>query len=132
MSKIKLNQVTIYIKSGFMGNVLRYTGTLLEHGRRDYAQYKDAPFVKFIPARKRNSCIIQEDYKPYLLIIEGTDTPEPEDICPPGGGMSKYASFDERWLLDFDNLINPLITSRKLEIVADYREQEHAPQAAAT
>lgn len=113
-----MSKVTIYTTSEFMGNVCKYEGTLIEHGTRKYAQYDNAPYVDFVPRGKRKPLRIQKAYKPYLLIVEGWGAPEPEPMCTPQGGMSKYSSFDDGWRRDF----NALIEASGCVIIADYRK----------
>lgn len=117
----KGKKVTIYTTSEFMGNVVKYEGKLVDYGTRKYAQYNTAPFVDFIPDGKRKTIRIQKTYKPYLLILLGSGYPEPETMCPPEGGMSKYSSHDDRWRNDFDETLSKLGSVKSLEIVADYR-----------
>jgi hypothetical protein len=110
-------KVTVYWTSEFMGNVVKAEGTLIGYGRMKYAQYDDAPFVDFIPRGKRKAIRVLKTYKPYLLVIEGWCGPDPDPMCPPEGGMSKYSSFNPRWKSDFDREVN-----ERLNVVADFRE----------
>lgn len=128
--RVKPNQVTIYSASEFMGNINRYEGTLIEHGAGPYAQYKNAPFVTFVPKKKRNAVKIRKGYKPFLLILEGTGHPEPPSMfgeaivtLPVAGEMkeSKYSSFDDRWETDFDAMIDKYIAESGTKVIADYR-----------
>jgi hypothetical protein len=123
---MKGEKVTIYTTSEFMGNVVKYEGFLVGHGRRRYAQYPDAPFVEFIPKGKRKPVRIQKAYNPYLIILAGWggDNPEPEPMCPPEGGMSKYASFDIGWRNDFDVRLAWALEHRTIAILADYRHNQ--------
>lgn len=117
----KGKKVTIYTTSEFMGNVVKYEGTLVDYGVRKYAQYDAAPFVDFIPKGKRKTVRIQKSYKSYLLILLGTGYPEPQPLCPPEGGMSKYASHDEGWKRDFNTVLSKWESIKPLAILADYR-----------
>ena len=113
-----MKEITIYYSSSFMGNIVKQEAKLLDHGRRQYAQYPAAPFVDFIPRGKRKAVRLQKSYKPYLIIIEGWNGPDPDPMCPPEGGRSKYSSFDERWKSDF----NEVLKNSNVKIVADYRD----------
>jgi len=119
--------VTIYYSSDFVGGVNRIEAKLIDHGTTKYAQYNDAPFVKFIPKGKRKQIQILKGYKPFILIVSGTNTPEPPSFFSDSvsgndvtSRTSKYLSHDERYLTDFNKLINPLLNT-KLKIVGDYR-----------
>ena len=120
-----MTKVTIYTTSEFFGSVVKYEGTLIEHGTKKYAQYEQAPFVTFIPKGKRKALSFVKAYNPYLIICQGWDCPEP-------GGMfgeshvkgdviikaSKYASFDDQYKTDF----NELLSRSNVDIIADYRK----------
>ena len=122
-------KVTIYTTSKFFGSVVKHKGTLISHGRAKYAQYDAAPFVRYVPMGKRKPVGFVKGYKPYLLIVEGWNAPEP-------GGMfaepehkdgvtvkqSRYACFDDQYKQDFDALID----ASNVKIVADYREKVSA------
>lgn len=117
-------KITVYITSEMFGSVVKYEGYLIEHGKRKYAQYDDAPYVKFIPKGKRKVCTIQKSYKPYLLILEGWENPEPEGMYGKREikdnviiRESVYSSFDDRYKEDFNNIIN----AHKSKFIADYR-----------
>ena len=120
-----MTKVTIYTTSEFFGSVVKYEGTLIEHGTQKYAQYENAPFVTFIPKGKRKAIKFIKGYNPYLIIYRDWECPEP-------GGMfgesyvkgdviisrSKYASFDDQYKTDF----NELLSRSNVDIIADYRK----------
>ncbi len=117
-------EVTIYTTSEFFGSVVKYQGKLISHGTRQYAQYKDAPFVEYIPKGKRNIARIQKSYKPYLLIVKGYNTPDPQGMfaeAKANNGViikeSLYSSFDDRYKTDFDKILE----NSDIETIADYR-----------
>ncbi|MHA2012806.1 MAG: hypothetical protein ACTSWG_10605, partial [Candidatus Helarchaeota archaeon] len=102
-------KITVYTTSEFFGSVVKYEGYLVEHGRREYAQYKNAPYVVFVPRRKRKAVRIQKGYKPYLLILKGWENIEPDGMygkTETKNGVtiktSKYNCFDESFKVDFD------------------------------
>ena len=70
----KDNLVTIYA-SGYLG-VRKHEGRLIEHGTRKYAQYNNAPYVHFIPKRKRRARAITGDYRPYIVVLKGHGHPD--------------------------------------------------------
>ena len=125
-------RVTIYTTSGFMGNVVAIRARLVEHGRRRYAQYSAAPFVTFIPKGKRRPRTLQTGYRPYIVVVDGWNAPEPASMCGPERlsstgclvSKSRYLSHDDRWKSDFDAVLE----NSKVDIVADYRDQMPPPK----
>jgi len=117
-------KATIYTKSELFGNILKKEVTLLKHGRKQYAQYRDAPFVEFVPKRARIARRITETYKPFLLIVEGWKQPDPDsaygsstDHGAYSVSQGRYSSFDDRWVDDF----NAKVKTWNLKVIADYR-----------
>lgn len=132
----KGQKVTIYTTSEFFGSIQKYEGTLIEHGRRKYAQYDDAPFVDFIPKGKRKGVRLLKAYKPYLLICLGWKCPNAQEMFGlekvseyPEGKVfireSRYQSFDSGYKKDFDLVIDNMITRGDVVILADYRDRSY-------
>ncbi len=122
-------KVTIYLTSSWVGmGVRKCEARLVDHGRRKYAQYSSAPFVHFIPKRKRKVRQYVEGYKPYALILAGWGHPDPASAFVPVSNdgkvevsQSRYTLFDDRWDTDFDAKIDAYVAERSVEVVADYR-----------
>lgn len=121
-------KITVYTTSEFFGSVIKREGYLIEHGRRQYAQYKNAPYVIFTPKRKRSSVQIVKGYKPYILILKGWNNPEPDGMFKEGktkNGVtikeSRYSCFDDKFKSDFDNMIDNF----KDKFLADYRDKNY-------
>jgi hypothetical protein len=113
---------TLYTKGIFGVHAIRIN--LLDHGTMSYAQYEAAPFVTFIEKGKRTQRRLCDGFRPFFLIVEGHDAPTPEDWLVKKDEMSsvsKYGSYDERYITDFNVQINPLIASGKVKVIADYR-----------
>jgi len=118
-------KATIYYSTEFFGSIQSIECYLVEHGTREYAQYKNAPYVKFIPKGKRKICQIIKGYQPYILIVENWNQPKPDGLYSEDTKTnnnvviceSKYQSFDDRYKSDFDNIIE----NSNVEIIADYR-----------
>jgi len=126
MEKVIREKITVYYSTEFMGSIAKVEGYLIEHGRRKYAQYDDAPFVKFTPRKKRKPICILKGYKPYLLILKGWDNVDTQGLYSEGrteGNVTiregRYASFDDRFKTDFDAKIN----NYKHLFLADYRAE---------
>ena len=127
MSNTENTKVTIYFQSEFGMGINAIEAKLVEHGTRKYAQYASAPFVKYIPKRARRVRMLQQSYKPSLLIVKGWNQPKPdsmfgEAVVRNGVTVSRgrYSGFDPRWRQDFD----AMMTEQNVEIVADYRDHD--------
>jgi len=123
---MKKQKITIYYTSEFFGSVQSIEAHLIEHGKRKYAQYDNAPFVKFIPKGKRKIRMIQKSFKPYLLIVKNWNMPKPDDMYGKTEvkdnviiRQSKYSCFDDKYKSDFDIIIDKY----KNDFIADYREK---------
>ena len=122
-------KATLYTTTESFGNVVKREITLLTHGFQKYAQYDKAPFVEYIPKGKRKPVKITKGYKPTILILSGHGHPEPEDLYVVVDNSeghvtvskTKYFSFDERLVTDFDATIDVYIESGKGTVLADYR-----------
>ena len=121
--------VTIYRQSESFGNFVKDEGKLIAHGTRPYAQYKNAPFVNFIPKGKRKEIKLSKTYNPMMLVLEGHGHPTPEDLFSVNFSKTAeaevkkaaYVSFDDRYNTDFDSFIDSYIEKSNAKIVADYR-----------
>lgn len=120
--------VTIYTVNGF-GSISMYIGTLLELGRKVYAQYNNAPYIKYIPKGKRKAVGYIKGYKPFLVVLKGINHPEPncmfdKPIEQPNGlitSKSTYSSFDDRYISDFNEGFNSYLEANKDLILMDVR-----------
>ena len=122
----KNEKITVYTKSSLMGNIVKYEGKLIDCGTMKYAQYNNAPFVSFIPKRKRKGVRLVEGYNPYMLVLKGWGHPEPNDIMVPVSETetvtvttTKYRSFDKQYGIDFNLQINEYLT--KQDVLLDVR-----------
>lgn len=123
-------KITIYSTSDFLGSVIKSEATLIETGRKDYAQYTAAPFIVYRPNRKRTNYIKRATSYPYILVIEGHGHPEPagmfgEAKTDENGTtirQSLYRSFDDRYKTDFDAVINAYMNAKNIVPVVDIRE----------
>lgn len=119
-------KITIYF-DGLLG-ISKVKATLVDHGTLpQWAQYRNVPWVSYKPFRSRTTKrILASGYRPYLLVVEGWDTPEPDSGLVPfpetSGAQfeitkSRYASCDPRWQIDFDKLIS----KSSVKILFDFR-----------
>lgn len=121
--------VTIFSKSEFGMGINKYEGKLLNTGVKPYAQYNKAPFVEFIPKRKRKGVKIIKGYSPYLVVLEGKhpdlDPENPMQIISQTEDIvvrqSKYSSFDSRYESDFDKVLDAYIAVEQPKILLDAR-----------
>lgn len=129
MKIMEAQKVTIYSSSEFFGSFNKYEGKLIDHGTEKYAQYNNAPFVKWIPSRKRNPVQLLKANKPMILVLEGIGHPAPDSLYNEPHysnetvqvSKSRYSAFDEGWSNDFDLMIDKYIAENNVKIIADYR-----------
>lgn len=107
-------KATMYLKSEFMGNIIKHEITLVEFKEHQkYAQYNNAVKVVCRHKRKRGDTEHTFTYQPFVVIVEGWDRPNPADMFDVVEKTdtltikkSSYASFDERFCTDFDQLVD--------------------------
>lgn len=71
-----------------------------------YAQYDNAIRLTYLAKGKRKPQSRILTYKPYLLVVHTKDAiPVPNCMDDKGGGCSqtRYATFDDRWLSDWES-----------------------------
>jgi hypothetical protein len=116
-------KVTIVI-IGMLGyNVIE--ATLLEHGRREYAQHRDAAFMRWIPKGSRSrTCSVIEGSAPFFVALQGWGLSVP--ACEqwvstgPNTRQGKYPGVDERWRLEMNHAVATAIAGGAV-VVCDYR-----------
>jgi len=125
ITKMDKEKATMYVTSEFFGSVVKMEIYLLEHGKQEYAQYKDATFVKYIIKGKRIKRKYIKGYNPFILLVKGWDTPEPPEWHKEptySNEMvikeSKYLCHDELFVKDFNTWF---MDFKNLSIIADYR-----------
>ena len=123
---------TMYLMGELGFGVRKYEGWLVEHGRKPYAQYPDAPFVKFVPKGKRKPRGWQGSYRPYCVLLRGHGhelEPDsallPAESTTPGVTVqkSRYSLFDDRWGTDFDAKLGQYLAEKPEALLADYRHK---------
>jgi len=121
-------KVTIYSRSEMMGNIIKIEAHLVAHGRKRYAQHHNAPFMTFIPKRKRIGRTLHKGYDPYFIIIEGWGHPEPGSMWLPtdhSGSLpvkrGKHSGCSPNWVKDFEADLGAYLASDKVTVIADYR-----------
>ncbi len=124
-------KITLYVMGEMMGSINRHEGTYIKHGLEDYAQYKQARFLHIKPKGKQNGLCFRATFQPTILVLTGWGHPMPASFLgdPVPGNTpgitvraSRYASFDPRWVLDFNDLINPYIAKSPELVFLDWRE----------
>lgn len=115
-------KVTILTRGG-LGNIVVTHAKLVEHGRKPYAQYKSAPFVKYVKkgCSKPSGAVFA--YDPYLVILAGWQDIQSQEIFGAAklsstGAMvskGKFASCDEGWQKEFET------ENEFRDVIADYR-----------
>lgn len=115
-------KITILTRGG-LGNIVVTHAKLVEHGRKPYAQYKSAPFVKYIKKGGRTVVGSVFAYDPYLVILAGWQDIKTQDIFRPAtlsssGAMvsvGKFSSCDDGWKKEFE------AENEFRDVIADYR-----------
>ncbi|AGR47718.1 hypothetical protein PHIM7_65 [Sinorhizobium phage phiM7] len=121
MTKTK---ATLIFKGG-MGNIVVKHVWLVEHGRRKYAQYNSAPFVRFIEKGKRTIRGVIDGYRPYYVILAGWQDIQTQSLYgapvrQANGTLvseGRYAAFDSGWQRDFEAGVGEF-----KDVIADYRD----------
>lgn len=117
-----MNKVTIITRGG-LGNLVVTHAKLVEHGRKPYAQYKSAPFVKYIKKGARTIVGNVFAYDPYLVILEGWQDIKSQEIfgeaklSSTGALVSqgKFSSCSDGWQKEFE------AANEFKGVIADYR-----------
>lgn len=115
-------KATLVYKGG-MGNVCVMHVYLIAHGRKKYAQYQSAVFCHYIEKGKRKAKGFIQDYSPYLVILEGWQDIQSQDMFRPAEirangtmvSVGKFASCDDGWQKEFE------AETELKNIIADYR-----------
>lgn len=101
----------------------------IEHGRKQWAQYPNAPWMKWIPKGARKLRGVIEGNAPFFVILKGWGLKVPECqqwIEQPQTNPAfsvregKYSMFDERWRVEMNAAVDQAIAAGA-EILADYR-----------
>lgn len=114
-----------FIFKGGLGNIVVKHVWLVEHGRRKFAQYNSAPFVRFIEKGKRTIRGVIDGYRPYYVLLAGWQDIETQSMwgkkTTSANGTTiqegRYSSFDPRWQEDFEASVGGF-----KDVIADYRD----------
>lgn len=117
-----MQKVTILTRGG-LGNIVAIHAKLIDHGRKPYAQYKSAPFVKYVKKNARKPVGFVQGYDPYLVILDGWQDIESQSLWGKtetrDNGVTissaKFASCDSGWQKEFE------AENTFTGIIADYR-----------
>ena len=112
--------ITVYYSGAF--GIQKCEGKLQNHGRRDYAQYTNRPFVSWIPKGKRKAIGHMATYDPWLVVIEGHGHIPPPDAFTPKTlsstglvcSQTRFGSFDPRYKTEFDTDLNVYIADKNV------------------
>ena len=115
-------KVTILTRGG-LGNIVVTHAKLVEHGRKPYAQYKSAPFVKYVKKGCSKPTGAVFAYDPYLVILAGWQDIASQEIfraptlSSTGALVSqgKFSSCDSGWQKEFES------ENEFQNVIADYR-----------
>lgn len=115
-------KVTILTRGG-MGNIVVTHAKLIEHGRKPYAQYADAPYVNYVKKGCSKPSGAVFSYDPYLVILAGWQDIKSQELFGAAklsstGAMvsvGKFSSCDDGWQKEFE------AENEFIDIIADYR-----------
>lgn len=128
--ELSAGRATMYLRSEFLGNIVRVEVSSLEVTRGAYAQYDNAIKATFVKKGCRNRSGLTQTSFPSLVILEGWNHPEPPKAFgaarDAGNGTqvsrSTYSSCDPRWQSDFDALLADHVAKTGAKILGDYRK----------
>lgn len=117
-----MQKVTILTRGG-LGNIVAIHAKLIDHGRKPYAQYASAPFVKYVKKNARKPVGFVQTYDPYLVILDGWQDIESQSLWGKSEtrangvtvSSAKFSSFDSGWQKEFE------AENTFTGIIADYR-----------
>jgi hypothetical protein len=123
-------KVTIYSQKGG-GPYHAWEASSYSFRRREWAQYRKAVEVHFVPRGARKDRQFVDTHSPLtFLILKGWGHPSgpPTSINIPGSpGIQvsrwKYLNTDPRWSKDFDQFIEQYIKASGAKVIVDYRGQ---------
>lgn len=123
-AKNEAKQKATLVYKGGMGNVCVMHVYLIVHGRKKFAQYNSAVFCHYIEKGKRTPKGFIQDYSPYLVILEGWQDIQSQDMFRPAvqsaNGVSvsvgKFSSCDDGWQKEFE-----AENGEFQNVIADYR-----------
>lgn len=108
-TELTFGKCTLYLQGEFFGNFTRIACKSLKVTRIKYAQYDNALRLEWMEPRKRSPRGTVLTYRPRSLVLDGWDTPEPDDMMGPkdadGASRSRHLSHAEDWRTEFDALI---------------------------
>lgn len=88
-----------------------------------YAQYNNALRINLLQPRKRKHQGCTLSYKPWCVIIEGDNIPEPKDAMEKFSEIAtitRYAAFSEEWNTEANQYIEQL-QSMGYKVLFDHR-----------
>lgn len=139
--------VTIFCETMYGMGIGRCHGKLVEHGAGPVSFGEDGPYAKFVPPGKRRPRTLVARDKSYLLILRGSDYPDPprpfiaregkshiSALSPSGSDavFERVYAFDEDSLRSFDTryqaAFSEFIDAYAERFLADYRVPRDAAQ----
>lgn len=96
------NNCTLYTMEAFGANRVDCKWIVVKY-KQKYAQYNDAIRVEYLEKGKRKPRARMLISNKYLMIVDTKDAIKVPDCMDhyEGGKQTRYATFDERWLTDW-------------------------------
>ena len=122
-----LSKGTLYI--GDLFGYVKLEATQIKYELVDYAQYRNAVQVTFLPKRKRLKRRITKGFRPRIIILEGWGHPEPPGPFQPENlgvagfksKKSRHLSCDEAWDTEFDFFLRSYLNATAAKVAIDFR-----------
>lgn len=125
----KAGKATVYFKTEFLGDVQKVEVREVAAVRKPWAQYDGAVEVTFKKPRQRKARQLLGSYRPFIVVLDGWGHPNPTDSydwsksstgCTVG--TSRYSSFSDGYLTDFDDLLAEYFANHpEVVVLGDYR-----------
>lgn len=128
---VKALIVTMYVRSEFLGRMVKIECRACEIQIAPFAQYRKAVRARFLPKGKRAWRVLDETFRPTLLVLEGHGHPDPDEgwsKVTDTVSRARYSSCDPRWQSDFSTMIDAYIAESGTKVVADYRGHDSDPE----
>jgi hypothetical protein len=120
---LKLEKATLLYVAMFGGRQMEVKD--LEVEVRNHAQYPSAVHYTFVERGKRKRGGLVQSSEPTLVVFSGWDLgihlKDPMGLQDDGSRVTRYASYDPAFRLEFDDAILGYVVRTGIKPVADYR-----------
>lgn len=128
---LKAGKATLYLQTEgiCLGNILKVEVREVEVLRKPWAQYPAAVCCRYKQPRQRTWRGYTGGYKPYLVVLDGWDHPDPQspwetvsDSPDVAVSRARHSSCSDGWTNDFDGWLAAYLEANPaVEVLGDYR-----------